>query len=135
MDKFNTAHHISGQFDKELESIHVKIVEMGRLVEQQLSLAIQAFTTGNVELAQQVLRHDDLVDGFEKNIDAECVRTIALRQPAGFDLSLLVSFIKVTGELEGIAAKAEGIADITIQLNEMLPADADTEQESDSDGQ
>lgn len=133
MDKFNTAHHISGQFDKDLESIHVKIVEMGRLAEEQLSLAIQAFTTGNVELAQQVLSHDDLVDALENAIDEECVRTIALRQPAGFDLNMLVAIIKVTSELEGIAAKAEGIADITIQLNEMLPAD--TEQETDNDGQ
>ncbi|MEI7795631.1 MAG: PhoU domain-containing protein [Methylococcaceae bacterium] len=133
MDKFNTAHHISGQFDKELESIHTKIIEMGRLVEQQLSLAIQAFTTGNVELAQQVLKQDDLIDSLEQTIDEDCVRTIALRQPAGFDLNLLISIVKVTSELEGIAAKAEGIADITIQLNEMLPAD--TEQETDNDGQ
>jgi phosphate transport system protein len=133
MDRFNTAHHISGQFNKELESIHAKITTMGSLVEQQLSLAIKAFTTGNVELALQVLKQDNLIDELELNIDEECVRTIALRQPTGFDLNFLVAVVKVTNELEGIAAKAEGIAHITIQLNEMLPTD--TEQESDSDGQ
>lgn len=118
MDNFNTPNHISGQFDKDLESIHTKIVEMGRLVEQQLGLAIQAFTTGNVRMAEQVLKQDDVIDEFESVIDAECVKTIALRQPTGCDLSLLISVIKVTGELESIAAKAEGIADITIQLNQ-----------------
>ncbi|MDD5228174.1 MAG: PhoU domain-containing protein [Methylococcales bacterium] len=133
MDGFNTAPHISGRFDEELESIHTKIVAMGHLVEQQLSLAIKAFTTGNVDLAMQVLKQDDLVDEYETIIDAECVSTIALRQPTGSDLSLLVAIIKATGELEGIAAKAEGIADITIQLKKMLPAD--TKQEIDSNGQ
>jgi len=122
MDNFNIPNHISGQFDKELESIHVKITAMGSLVEQQLSLAIKAFTTGNIEMAEQVLKQDDLVDEYESVIDAECVSAIALRQPTGCDLSLLISVIKVTGELESIAAKAEGIADITIQLNQAKSA-------------
>ena len=124
MDNFNTATHISGRFDEELESIHTKIVAMGQLVEKQLSLAIQAFATGNVDLAMQVLKQDDLIDEYESAIDAECVSTIALRQPTGIDLSLLVAVIKATGELEGIAAKAEGIADITIQLNQTKPVDS-----------
>ena len=94
---------------------------MGNLVEQQLGLAIKAFTTGNVEMAEQVLKQDDLVDEYEASIDEECACVIALRQPTGSDLNLLISVIKVTGELESIAAKAEGIADITIQLNQVKP--------------
>lgn len=124
MDGFNTAPHVSGKFDKELESIHTKIVAMGHLVEQQLSLALQAFTTGNVDLAMQVLKQDDLVDEYENIIDAECVSTIALRQPTGCDLSLLIAVIKVTNELESIAAKAEGIADITLQLYQTTQVDS-----------
>ncbi|MEI6744554.1 MAG: PhoU domain-containing protein [Methylococcaceae bacterium] len=118
MDGFNSAPHISRKFDVELSSIHDKIVAMGNLVEQQLSSALQAFTTNNIDLAIEVLKQDDLVDEFEKVIDAECISTIALHQPTGCDLDLLVSVIKVTNELESIAAKAEGIADITIRLNQ-----------------
>lgn len=121
MDSFKTQQHISSQFDQELESLHAKIVAMGSLVEQQLSLAIKAFTTSNIEMAEQVLRQDDLVDEYEASIDEECACVIALRQPTGSDLNLLISVIKVTGELESIAAKAEGIADITIQLNQAKP--------------
>jgi phosphate transport system protein len=122
MDSFHTQGHISRQFDQDLEALHEKIVAMGNLVEQQLSLAIEAFTTSNVEMAQQVLKQDDLVDEYEASIDEECACVIALRQPTGSDLNLLISVIKVTGELESIAAKAEGIADITIQLNQAKPA-------------
>lgn len=133
MDRFNTGNHISGQFDRELESIRTKIMTMGNLVEQQVSQAVQAFTSGDIQLAHQVLKQDDLIDELEAAIDAECVCMIALRQPTGHDLSLLIAAIKVTNELEGIAAKSEGIADITIQLNSVLPSD--TEQEIDNDGQ
>jgi len=121
MDNFNNQGHISSQFDQELSALHEKIVAMGNLVEQQLSLAIKAFSTGNVEMAEQVLKQDDLVDEYEASIDEECACVIALRQPTGGDLNLLISVIKVTGELESIAAKAEGIADITIQLNQAKP--------------
>ncbi len=34
--------HISGQFNVEIESIRSKVLTMGGLVEQQLTLAIQA---------------------------------------------------------------------------------------------
>lgn len=121
MNSFNTDQHISSQFDQELSSLHAKIVAMGNLVEQQLGLAIKAFATGNIDMALQVLKQDDLVDEYEALIDEECASVIALRQPTGSDLNLLISVIKVTGELESIAAKAEGIADITIQLNQEKP--------------
>jgi phosphate transport system protein len=122
MDSFNTQGHISSKFDQELSTLHEKIVAMGNLVEQQLSLAIKAFSTGNIAMAEQVLKQDDLVDEYEASIDEECACLIALRQPTGSDLNLLISVIKVTGELESIAAKAEGIADITLQLNQAKPA-------------
>lgn len=123
MNRFNNPTHISGKFDQELEIIRTKVCEMGDLVEKQLSLVIEAFTTGNVELATQVLKQDDVIDEYEALIDEECANVIALRQPTGHDLNLLISVIKVANELESIAAKVEGIADITIQLNSSLPAD------------
>ncbi len=123
MNRFNSATHVSAQFDKELEEIREKVSAMGDLVGQQLALVIEAFTTGNVDLAMQVLKQDDTIDEYEAAIDEDCATVIALRQPTGHDLNLLISVIKVANELESIAAKVEGIADITIQLNNSLPAD------------
>ena len=127
MNRFNTGHHVSVPFDRDLESIRTKVALMGKLVEEQLSLAIEAFTNGDTDLAKQVLIQDDEVDLLEASIDNECACVIALRQPVGHDLALLIDVIKVTNELENIAAKAEGIADITIELNKSLLV-------SDSDG-
>jgi phosphate transport system protein len=123
VNRFNNANHVSAQFDKELEAIRKKVSVMGDLVEKQLALVTEAFTTGNVELATLVLKQDDLIDEYEAAIDEECANVIALRQPTGHDLNLIISVIKVANELESIAAKIEGIADITLQLNNSLPAD------------
>ncbi len=120
MNRFNAEHHISVPFDNDLESIRAKVAMMGKLVEQQLSLAVEAFTNGDTTLAKTVLDQDDDVDQLEESIDNECACIIALRQPVGHDLALLIDVIKVTNELENIAAKAEGIADITLQLNKSL---------------
>ncbi len=120
MNRFNAEHHISVPFDNDLESIRTKVAMMGKLVEQQLSLAVEAFTNGDTTLAKTVLDQDDDVDQLEESIDNECACIIALRQPVGHDLALLIDVIKVTNELENIAAKAEGIADITLQLNKSL---------------
>jgi len=51
------------------------------LVERQIDLAVEAYTTGNMELAEQVIKQDDDVDALEVAIDQECTQILALRQP------------------------------------------------------
>ena len=48
MDSNKLGHHISEQFNKELEDIRNKVLIMGGLLEQQIDLAVKAFTTGNI---------------------------------------------------------------------------------------
>ena len=72
MNRFNAEHHVSAPFDKELESIRTKVAMMGKLVEEQLSLAVEAFTNGDTDLAKKVLIQDDAVDLIEASIDNEC---------------------------------------------------------------
>ena len=117
MDNSKIGHHISGQFNKELEDVRNKVLAMGGLVEQQIELAVTAFTTGDVEMADLVIKQDDQVDALEMAIDQECMQILALRQPAAFDLRLLITVIKVINELEHVGDLAERIAKIAIQLS------------------
>ena len=55
MDNSKIGHHISGQFNKELEDVRNKVLTMGGLVEQQIELAVTAFSTGDVEMAETVI--------------------------------------------------------------------------------
>ena len=125
MDNSKIGHHISGQFNKELEDIRNKVLTMGGLVEQQIELAVQAFTTGDIEMAELVIKQDNQVDALEMAIDLECTQILALRQPAAFDLRLLLTVIKIINELEIVGDLAERIAKMSIQLSETTEGKVD----------
>jgi len=120
MDNSKIGHHISEQFNKELEDLRNKVLTMGGLVEQQIELAVKAFTTGDVELAEQVIKQDNQVDTLEMAIDQESCQILALRQPAAFDLRLLLTVVKVINELERVGDLAERIANMAIHLSDSV---------------
>jgi len=116
MDNNKIGHHISEQFNKELEDIRNKVLTMGGLVERQIELAVQAFTTGDMEMAELVIKQDNQVDAMEVAIDLECTQILARRQPTAFDLRLLISVIKIIHEVEKGGDKAERVAEMEIKL-------------------
>jgi phosphate transport system protein len=119
METSKIGHHISRQFNEELEDIRNKVLAMGGLVEQQFEFAVQAFINGDSELAEQVIRQDKQVDDYEIAIDEECVQILALRQPTAFDLRLLIVVIKTITELERIGDLSERIANMAIHLDDI----------------
>jgi len=119
MDKNSISHHISQQFNAELEEIRSKVMAMGGLIEQQIHDAIRALVNADVELAQSVVKNDVKVNAFEVNVDEECARILARRQPAASDLRLIVAVIKTITDLERIGDEAEKVARMAIELADM----------------
>jgi phosphate transport system protein len=119
MDNTSIGHHISEQFNKELEDIRNNVLTMGGLVEEQLELAIKAFTANDIELAELVIKQDNQIDALEMALDRECTQIMALRQPTAFDLRLLITILKVVNELERIGDLAEHIAKMAIVTSDV----------------
>ena len=116
MTNGNIGHHISGLFNKEMADVHQKVLVMGGLVEQQIELALLAFTSGDMEMAERVIHQDREVNMMETAIDQEFLRIFAFRQPAAFDLRFLLAVIKIIHELERIGDKAKQIAKAAVGL-------------------
>jgi phosphate transport system protein len=116
MDNTIINQHISKQFNKEMEDIRNKVLTMGGLVEQQVELATQAFMSCDMESAEKVIQQDHLVNALEKDIDHECTEIMAKRQPAAFDLRMLIATIKIITDLERIGDEAARIAKMTMRL-------------------
>ena len=110
MDNLNLGQHISRQFNEELEDIRNKVLQMGGIVEEQLGRAVKALVEGNTGLAKQVVADDYRVNALEVEIDEECTRIVARRQPAASDLRLVMAVIKTITDLERIGDEAKRVA-------------------------
>lgn len=102
--------HTSKQYDAELESIRAKVLEMGGLVEQQIVNALEALTRLDPHLAKEVMLTDTQVNQLEVQVDEECSRIIARRQPAASDLRMVMTIVKTITDLERIGDEATKIA-------------------------
>ena len=119
MHSEDKAHHISSQFDLELEGIHDKVLAMGGLVQQQFKLAIEAFIDCEAANAENVIRQIPQIDDYEIAIQKECTEILAVRQPEAFDLRMLVVIIKTITELHRIGHVTGHIARRAIQCGNL----------------
>jgi phosphate transport system protein len=110
--------HISQQFDRELEDIRSRVLAMGGLVEEQLTMALDAMSQGNSDLAESVATSDYKVNALEVAIDEECTEILARRQPAASDLRLVLAVIKIIADLERIGDEASKIGRLVLRLIE-----------------
>ena len=113
----NESQHLSSQFDEDLSRLRTHVLQMGGLVETQVSGAIDAYTTGEVASVKSIVETDRKVNELEKAIDDDCAHIIAKRQPAAGDLRLVLSVIKIASDLERIGDEAKKIAKTAKQLH------------------
>lgn len=102
--------HIASAFDRDLEAIQAQIMKMGGMVEAAIIDSARALETRDEELAQDVRQRDKAIDGLEELINEEAARVIALRAPAAVDLRLVLSVMKIAGNLERIGDYSKNIA-------------------------
>jgi phosphate transport system protein len=117
MEKSRLSHHISRQFNEELEDLRNKVLAMGGLVEQQIDNALKALSASDMDLAEDVITQDYQVNALEVAIDEECIQVLARRQPTASDLRLVVAVIKTITDLERIGDQAERVGRMAIQLS------------------
>jgi len=118
MTDLHLGEHISQRFNQDLEAIRTSVLEMGGMVEKQVSDAVRALIDANSQLAHQVLIKEDLIDQKEKHIDEECTKILARRQPAASDLRLVLAVSKIILDLERVGDEAAKVAEFAIALSE-----------------
>lgn len=117
MDIKSHTHHISQQYNLELDEIKTKLSEMGGMAQRQVSDAIQALIEADVAKAGRVVAGDDEVNDMEMSIDEDCIRIMARRQPAASDLRLVIAVTKAITDLERVGDEASKIARQAIDLH------------------
>jgi phosphate transport system protein len=111
--------HIVSAFDRDLEGIQAHVMKMGGLVEAAIGEAANAMVARDQELAEQVRAADKAIDALEELINERCANLIALRAPAAVDLRVVLSVMKIAGNLERIGDYAKNMAKRTSVLVHM----------------
>jgi phosphate transport system protein len=119
----STDQHIASAFDRDLETIQAQIMKMGGLVEEAILNAARSLESRDEELAEDVRKRDRAIDLLEEQINEEAARVIALRAPTAVDLRLILSVIKISGNLERIGDYAKNMAKRTSVLSGMPQID------------
>src|ERR1700721_3612156 len=95
-------HHISSRYNEDLERLRSSVLEMGGLVERQLTQAIGGITEPDARVMVRVAQEELRVNQLERSIDEDCSRILATRGPTASDLRLIITILKTITDLERI---------------------------------
>ena len=114
--------HISAKYNQELENLKHSVLTMGGVLEQQLVNTLVALKENAPSLAERVALNDSRVDSMESQVEQECMRIIAKRNPTAGDLRLVMTVSKTATDLERIGDEIARVAKL-VTKNRIPAAD------------
>lgn len=116
MALINLHAHTVKQFDIQLSNLRDLVLEMGRLIEGQIQTAVSALYAKDPLAAREVIARDKTINSMQVKIDEYTIDLIALRQPLGSDLRLVMSLSKIATDLERAGDEAKKIARMALKI-------------------
>src|SRR6266516_4625270 len=88
------------EFQRELEAIEAKVIELFAMVAEDLPTATHALLSGNSAAADVLAERDHVIDALYTETDELVSREILLQAPVASDLRFLLSVLRIVPELE-----------------------------------
>ena len=88
---------------KRLERLFSKLDHTALIVEQMLADALFTLESGKEEDIDSLIQSDAAIDSREVETERECIRLLALYQPAAIDLRRICFVVKANSDMERIA--------------------------------
>ncbi|HUK73714.1 MAG TPA: phosphate signaling complex protein PhoU [Streptosporangiaceae bacterium] len=108
------------EFQRELEAIEVKVIELFAMVAEDLPGATEALLSGNNEVIRALTEREKVIDALYPEIEELVNREIALQAPVASDLRFLLSVLRIVPELE---RSHDLVVDIAHRANHILSED------------
>jgi len=106
-------------YSQELEHLQQLLLEMGAMAEELIKDSVKSLIEKDVALADRTIAADDEVDKKEAEIDALCMKLLALQQPMAGDLRLIGSILKIVTDVERLSDHTTKIAKKAKILSEL----------------
>jgi len=103
-------------FDEELKVLKEKLLQMAARAEEAIARSIKSLVDRDSPLSKKVIEQDPLVDALEIEVDKQCLKLLALRQPIAIDLRFITAAMKINSQLERIGDQAVNIAERALEL-------------------
>ena len=104
------------RFDAQLEQLHQKLIEMGNLCEQVISMTYKVLVDEDYEAARELIEKDSRIDLKERDIEGLCLKLLLQQQPVAKDLRAISAALKMISDMERIGDQAADIAEITLDI-------------------
>jgi phosphate transport system protein len=89
-----------GEFDRSLEEIEAKVIELFVMIAEDPPQAAQALAGGPAETARLLAEREQVIDALYLEIENLASQEILLQAPVAADLRFLLSVLRITPELE-----------------------------------
>ena len=113
-------------FASDKERIIERGTEMGQKVILALKNSVEAFVNCDEALVKKIIEEDSEIDLMDEEIDLECLRSIATRQPVREELRFIFAVLKTTTDLERVGDHAVNIARRAESLGKRARTEADS---------
>jgi phosphate transport system protein len=88
------------EFERELEGIEAKVIELFAMVAEDLPRATQALLSGSNEMLAALIEREQSINALYLEIEELVNREILLQAPVASDLRFLLSVLRIVPELE-----------------------------------
>src|SRR6266702_1986669 len=88
------------EFERELEAIEAKVIELFAMVAEDIPGATNALLSGDDELIKTLTEREQAIDALYPQIEGMANREILLQAPVASDLRFLLSVLRIVPELE-----------------------------------
>lgn len=88
------------EFERQLEGIEAKVIELFAMVAEDLPRATQALLNGDSEVLAVLVERERIIDALYPEIEELVNREIVLQAPVAVDLRFLLSVLRIVPELE-----------------------------------
>lgn len=105
-------------FDRQLAELKKEILDLGRMVEEAITAAVEALKARDVAWAERIAAGDAQINEQRFKIEELCFTLIATQQPAARDLRNIISALSIVAELERMGDHAAGIAVIVVRMGQ-----------------
>ncbi len=87
-------------FRDELDDVVRDITRLAGFVTEAIPRGTEALLSGDLQIAQEMIDHDDVIDDLSIEIEERCYKILTLQAPVASDLRAIIAAIRLVAEIE-----------------------------------